>query len=285
MNMRKTQSLILMFVLALSSLLIIQVADAQVSKPSVPHFTLQLGSHPYDVPPVTYTDPYTGKTSIVSAGCQVKNESIEVMITNPPFTSTIDASGNYTHLYYNVQFKGHYTDKWLSAASYYNVTGTAYTVVSFSIEKEFGTVTRGGAVDVQVRAQIGHMDRMRWDSILPESMQYYQLFAGETGEWSSTQTITVGEPATANPTVSPTSPPQPTQNPTATTAPTQNTAPMQPGTQTDVTFGVDPSTVVLVVAVAVLAVAVVLLAVKVNSQRARLSAKQSATGWVHKWDD
>jgi hypothetical protein len=34
---------------------------------------------------------------------------------------------------------------------------------------------------------------MRYDTIapLPDEMQYYHIFAGQTGDWSNTQTITI----------------------------------------------------------------------------------------------
>ncbi len=282
--MRKISTLILILFLAVSVPLTF-ASYVSATKSSIPEFSLQLGAHPYDVPPVTRTDPYTGQTVTVTFGYHVTNESVEVTIKNQPFTSTIDSSGNYTNLYYNVRFKGHYTGEWQFERGVYNASKSDYTVVSISLQW-VDSFQNNGELDFQVRALIGHQDRKAYDSILPPEMKYYYEFAGETGEWSSTQTIKIGENPTATPTQTPTLPPsEPTQNPTAAPEPTQNPTLMQPNTQTDVTLGVDAVIVVLVVLVTVLVVVVALLAVKVNSQKTQLSAKQSADGWVHKWDD
>lgn len=135
--------------------------------------------------------PYTGKNITTNYGYHSENMSIEITVKNQPFTSTLDASGNYTSLYYNVRFKGQYTAEWDYAASYYHASETDYTVISINLDRE--SIPAGVQVDVQVRALIGHQNKMRYDTIapLPDEMQYYHIFAGQTGDWSNTQTITI----------------------------------------------------------------------------------------------
>ena len=111
--MSKSATLLLITVLAVYSLVIVGFAFAESTpKPAIPEFTLKLVAHPYDVPSTYEIDPYTGEKIITSYGYHEENKSIEVTIKNQPFTSTLDASGNYTSLYYNVRYKGNYADEW-----------------------------------------------------------------------------------------------------------------------------------------------------------------------------
>ena len=82
-----------------------------ILQPSLPEFLVQYVNHPYDLAPTSTIDPYTGKTIIPSQGGHFDSFSIEVKIKNQAFVSTIDSSGNYTSLYYNLRFKGHYENE------------------------------------------------------------------------------------------------------------------------------------------------------------------------------
>ena len=103
----KSFTLILTLIMVLSSLTlqIVKPAFAQsIPKPSVPEFTIETVSRPYDVPPATTTatDPYTGKqTTTTQPGYHVENKTIEAVIKNSLGTS-----------YYNFRYKGHYTQDW-----------------------------------------------------------------------------------------------------------------------------------------------------------------------------
>jgi hypothetical protein len=163
---------------------------ASTSEPSVPEFSLKVVAHPYDVPPTTTTDPYTGENIITSYGYREENKSVEITVENQPFTSTLDASGNYTSLYYGVRFKGSYTDEWSQAYSEYNASKFDYTVISISL-RQIGSVSVGDKIDFQVRALIGYEVTKAYDSILPPEMKYYHEFIGQAGDWSSTQNISV----------------------------------------------------------------------------------------------
>ena len=110
-------------------------------------------------PTTTYTtDPYTGKiiTSTVP-GYYVENKSVQVIITNPSFTSYKDENGSNIDLFYHVLFKGHFEDTWSGWVSSYPYGYNEYdrnssvTVIPAPIYN----ISVGGQVDVQVRALIG----------------------------------------------------------------------------------------------------------------------------------
>ena len=205
--MSKTLALMLITVFAVSNVVMVGCAFAQsLQTPSVPEFTLKLVAHPYDVPSTYEVDPYTGEKIITSYGYREENKSIEVTIKNQPFTSTLDASGNYTSIYYNVQFKGQYTDEWNNARAFYNTSNSEYTVISISLIPY--QIPDGSPLDFQVRAFIGYAVRKAYDSILPPEMMIYYEYIGQAGDWSNIQTITVGESQDYSPEpTTPTSPP------------------------------------------------------------------------------
>jgi hypothetical protein len=205
---RKALALTVILALLVSVLAGIVQAESSIPKPSVPEFSLKVVAHPYDVAPTTTIDPYTGDEIITSYGYREENKSVEVTIKNQPFTSTLDVSGNYTSLYYNVQFKGQYTDEWKNARAFYNASNSEYTVISISLIPY--QIPDGSPLDFQVRAFIGYAVKKAYDSILPPEMQYYYEYIGQTGDWSNTQTITIPA-STTSPTDSP-----PAQTPTPT---------------------------------------------------------------------
>ena len=102
--MSKLATLLLVAVLAVSSLIMVSSAFAESSTPSVPEFTLKYADYSYDVPPktTTSTDPYTNETITTTIpGRHVENKTIEATINN-----NIGAS------YYNFRYKGRYEDEW-----------------------------------------------------------------------------------------------------------------------------------------------------------------------------
>jgi hypothetical protein len=229
----KSFTLILILIIAISSLslIIVKPASAQsIPNPSVPEFSVQYVNHPYDLAPTSTVDPYTGKTIVTSQGGHFDNFSIEVKIKNQAFISSIDSSGNYTSLSYNLRFKGHYENetKWV----YYPVIPTDYGSAShpvdpfqtgargskyldasksdysvFTLPKwQVSNVPQGGQIDVQVQTLIGHDNMHDWGmGQFGELITYY--FEGEYTEWSSTQTVTIGQTSTSNPTQNPTQTP------------------------------------------------------------------------------
>jgi hypothetical protein len=74
---RKLAALILLAILAGTSLMIFGMASAQsILKPSVPEFTVQLIDNSYDVPVTQTIDHYTGEI-ITHPSHHVENKSIE----------------------------------------------------------------------------------------------------------------------------------------------------------------------------------------------------------------
>jgi hypothetical protein len=68
-SITKGLSLLFVVIITVSSLIMVESANAQsTSKPSVPEFTIETVSSPYDVPSTTTTtiDPYTGKETVTT---------------------------------------------------------------------------------------------------------------------------------------------------------------------------------------------------------------------------
>ena len=166
---------------------------------SPPEFTVQLVAHPYDVPPTTTTtiDQYTGKEIVTTTpGYHVENKSIEITVTNQPFTPYTDAKGHLINLYYNVRFKGHFGQEsdWeepfhkpirngiYGTSKKHPQSSSEYTLISFPSEFQ-----DGDAVDFQVQTLEGYYTP--WEP-LPIPMGTSR-FTGEKSDWSSTQTITI----------------------------------------------------------------------------------------------
>jgi hypothetical protein len=186
-----------------------------IPKPSVPEFTVELVDHSYDVPsydvPPTYgIDQYTGENVTIAEGYHVEgyhveNKTIDITVTNQPFTSPDE----YTHFGYNVRVKGPYGEHWTELYPYtvsqevgpWNLrfqSASENTVIS--IPQDYPS---GGTVEFQVEAviAIGH-------PFLNTNFGYWEY---STSGWSETQTITI-----PTPTPSPTASPTPTSTPTST---------------------------------------------------------------------
>jgi hypothetical protein len=226
--MAKHAALLLVAFLAVSSLIMAESALAQsIPKPSVPEFTVKLVSHPYNVAPYNAVDPYTGAVTTYP-GYVEENKSIEITIKNQPFDSYQMADGNWSRLYYNLRFKGHfYTGDWtyypLSPESgYINASNSDYTIISlpkylspYDLSPAMYSV--GSQFDFQVQALIGY-DEPRYAGFstnTPEPVPIFvgYNFTGEASDWSNTLTITITEGQTpTSPT--PTPPPSPATTPT-----------------------------------------------------------------------
>jgi len=209
--MNKRVALLLIVVLAVSSLIAIKPAPAEASipKPSVPEFTVKLVAHPYDVPTTYSTDPYTGE-NMTHEGYHVENKSIEVSIKNQPFTpyEIQENENNWTiNFHYNIRIKGHFSEDWseLYRASdgYPTQSDSQYTIISYALGENTDTILgtkmikfpAGAQVDFQVEAMIGYVSR-KWvgnGNYGPFSVPW--VFTGETSGWSNTQTLTINASA------------------------------------------------------------------------------------------
>jgi hypothetical protein len=273
--MSRTITIALILILGASSLLIAQIASAQVSKPIAPEFTVQFGDHSYDVPTTYTTDIYTGET-ITHQGYRVQNRTIDLIIKNQPFSQYGDSSGNVTGLYYNVREKGHFgsDSDWKNYPEYtsFPASSSSYTTISFSVNSyssDNGNTIYApaeGALDFQVQALIGYY-YTEWVSMnLPDhplAGGMANVFHGQKSDWSSIQQLTLGTPQTSTP--MPTAPPttMPTTNPTspqtATSFPTAT--PVQPNGGIEANFAVSWEQGALVVCVAIIAALIVALVV------------------------
>ena len=202
--------------------------NSSMLTPLVPEFALKYIDLSYDVPPTYGIDQFTGENVIVEEGRHVDNKSVAFKIENQPFTSYNDSSGNFISLYYNFRFKGHFGDEWkyypfsesggsthrYSISFYWvsdlspklNASDSEYTDIFLGLPFLFGVFNPsvGSQVDFQVQALIGYIDY---------AGDGFYRYSGQRSDWSSTQTVTVGENQ-----ITPT--PTPTPIPTPTTLPT-----------------------------------------------------------------
>jgi hypothetical protein len=230
----KSFKLILILIIALSSLslLMVKPASAQTGQtpnysdyiptPSVPEFNLSFVQSFYTK---MVTDPGTGITY------QVNNNTIEIIIRNQPFSpynyswtyrnTTVNSS---TSLGYDVQAKRHYSQNWTEvyvSGSYPTQSNSSdYTVLSLpqgpsvvyqsdGFELTTPTYPSGNQIpsasqlDFRVRAIIGG-----W--FPPVLYSYINLplnYISKNGSWSNTQTITIpASSASGSPSPSPTVP-------------------------------------------------------------------------------
>lgn len=238
--MKKRVVLYLIASLAVFSLILVN-SSASASKPSVPEFTVKLVSHPYNVAETTQIDPYTGKV-YTYPGYAEENRSIEITIRNHPFISYQMADGNWSRLYYNLRFKGHfYTGDWtyypLSPESgYLSASDSDYTVISLPkylspYDGSPAIYPDGSQFDFQAQALIGY-DEPRYAEGARKSIIFVgNHFTGEASDWSETQTTTIGanpDSSTSNaspstsPSTLPDSSPSPSQDSASTTTPNQS---------------------------------------------------------------
>ncbi len=228
-------------------------AVAQTSpKPTVPEFSLKYVEHPYDVPPTTTVDPYTGKT-ITHQGYRVENNSLEIKIRNQPYKAHL-SNGSVVHLYYNVRYKGSYGNEndwkalYVGMQNWPTQTDGEYTILTPQTNPSTNLYFPSpSSVDFQVRALIGNVNLI--NGRLWGANDYY-VFDGIEGEWSNTQTLNLDNKST-------TTAPQPQlmPAPTATVKPNQNpqATPTQPASEAGV-VGVEFLVAALAVAVGVIAV-------------------------------
>jgi hypothetical protein len=186
-NAWKVSSIVLLTLIIASSLTMVKPSFAQTSmpKPSVPEFTIKLVAHPYDVAPVTTTDPYTGKTITQHYGYHVENKSVKITIKNSPLPKLSD--DNNARLYYNVSYKGHFEADW-NFFSYDSNTrwfiaqsDSDFTIISFSDLPDVGQM------DFRVQAQIGNYTERFY--LFMDTEDY--SFNGEVSGWSNIQTVSI----------------------------------------------------------------------------------------------
>ncbi len=194
----------------------------------VPQFTIQLGNHSYEVPPVTTTttNPYTGQqTTTTQPGYYVENETIDFTIVNQPHTSVFVPEYYGIDLYYDIRYKGHFEDTWTELYTYDEdenilptATNSTYTLISIPQSYPFDA-----QVDFQIRAINGTIT-----SDYPGINQPFAYWTYQSSGWSNIETINVTDGSVtitpfSNPTPIPTSistsSPTPMLSPTSTSTP------------------------------------------------------------------
>jgi len=203
--------------LLLASFMVFSVNFATVqavATPSVPQIiNIELVDYSYDVPPssTTTTNPYTGEEiTTTSPGYRVEDLRIEVTIKNQPFTPYNNEKGETLNLYYDVRFKGHFSEgDWQVLNTVIQQLDSQYTVVTW--EKSANNYATGSKLDFRAEASIRHRELWLYDpeGILPPQ---YKTVVDARSDWSAIQTFTIpGKPAqpsqTANPSSVPTSDP------------------------------------------------------------------------------
>ena len=263
-SIRKSLALVLILIVAISSLslLMVEPANSQaggqtpnysdyIITPTVPQFTLSFIQSTYGQ---IITDPYTG----INTNQQVNNSTIEVTIKNQPFSpyyysyeykgSTITKN---TSLWYNVQIKGHYSQDWTdiyldNSPTYYSTqlntqsNSSDYTVITLPQAAiiDPASYPKGGDADFRVRAITGGWFPPVLSSLINLPMNYIS----KNSSWSNTKTIRIGGTSSS-------ASPNPTQTPTVTPSPPsdRNAPHLDP-----VVYLIPVSVIVAVVAVSVL---------------------------------
>lgn len=183
---------------------------SNMPRPSVPEFSLRYVDHSYDVPETTisHTDPYTGNvTSQIRPAYHVKNFTIDVIIKNQNFPETFN--GNRLLMKYYVQWKGNFEQEWKTLDDTYELDVDSKSGDT-TFSKETQSITSGGIVDFQVKADLGYHTIA--GSIMP--MPY---FMSTSSAWSNTQSIKLPDETSTQPT------PASTIEPTAPKAETSHT--------------------------------------------------------------
>jgi hypothetical protein len=242
-------------------MIIAHPVSASVSKPSVPEFSVAYVDHSYDVPPVYGKDSYTGQTIIKVSGSHVDNRTVDVTIQNQPFTLYLDSNNNTVGLHYSIRSKGRFDD-WSESSGHVTNGVQASTISVFtvvSIDIGYWGVHQEGQIDFQVAAVSGY------PASEPAYCGQVHFNTVDQSDWSSSQTITIGNPITATPTQQPYTWPTPTAIPyaTATSSPQQTptATPTQPNILTNVLFGSNWEQTLLIGMAIVIVVLVVSLVV------------------------
>lgn len=193
-------SLLIVVILAVSSVIIIESASAQtIPKPSVPEFSVRYFDNSYYVStPTTITDQY-GNSRVVQG--YVENKAFEFSIKNQVFTPYVipynssdpNNSGQTVNLMFNIRMKSHLENNWTYIThlsdGYLKQSDTNFTTPSYQLDYLFpSNIPYGTAVDFQVQALIGYVHR--YPIINSET------FNGTESDWSSIQTLTI--PASSN---------------------------------------------------------------------------------------
>jgi hypothetical protein len=203
-NMKRTFPLVLITILAISSLSLTVLAIKPVNAQStadlyIPEFTVQIVTHPYDVQPSQSIDPYTGKTTNQN-GYHVENKTIEMKIKN-------QVVSNNTYLYFGIREKGHFGQTWNTNTGENSPkpSNSDYTVLSFPI-----VYPPNSQVDYQVETFVGYNIYQPPTGGTPFGSGWHFTIVQESG-WSNIETLNLTDGSVSI---------MPSVNPTPTLTPT-----------------------------------------------------------------
>jgi hypothetical protein len=237
-------SLLLVVILATSSLMMVEPAFAQtptsspvpIPKPSIPEFSVKFIDLSYTTPTTYSIDPNTGQ-NVTYLGSYVANKTFEVTIKNQPFAPYFipyldTGRGWYISLHYNIRIKAHNEENWTNlylredipylSENVPSKSASEYTVLSYNSYQPISENTYimggkkidfppGSQVDFQVEALAGYIQRTSNPNPTSQLDMYPYVFTGESSGWGSTQTVAIPETSTStspkpNPTPTPTVP-------------------------------------------------------------------------------
>jgi hypothetical protein len=216
-NIGKNFTVILIVIIAFSSLMMTKPANAQGI--SAPSFTVKIIDGSYVAPTTYSTDPYTGAT-ITHGGDTINSRNFTFTIQNVPKAT-----------YYLIENKGHYAAAWSPIYTWgLNVTlpassgsKTIFTIVSTNLivtdytpntsSDNWGnyafTLASGSQIDFRMQTVAGNQQN---DPLYGYSANH-PIIVGNASPWSNTQTITIPTSSTS---INPTQPPTNTSRSTPT---------------------------------------------------------------------
>jgi hypothetical protein len=258
--MSKLATLLLITVLTVSSLVMVGSVFAQsTTRPSMPEFTLRYVDYSYDIPPVYGVDEYTGETVIERHGEHVDKRTVEIKITNQPFTPYTDEEDHAINVYYNVQYKGQYGEDWYTLYGdnvHFKIQdyNSQYTIINYTYAINRHELPQSGKMDFRVQASIGYESASRNPSTGWMDPYYWYNIVGKESNWSDIQTISIPDGAvskpqsSSSPATTPTPTPEQTPTPTPEQTPTTSPTPTQEPLQTEFTTIIGITVVAVVVA-------------------------------------
>ena len=216
--MAKHAALLLVTMLAMSSLILVKTSCAQigVTNPSIPAFDVTFHTYQHYIPPTYGVDPSTGKAVTIKEGYTEVQKWVRVDIGGQPFIRYNNSDGQLISLHYNVRWKGNHDNAWqyIPQDIHYGDAADPWDTqaIGCSISIGFKGIESPASgwmklldpavtqIDFQVEALIG----------------YYttdNVFIGQSSGWSNTQTLIIpeGQPPTPTPTITPYQEPRQTE--------------------------------------------------------------------------
>ena len=207
-NMGKSLALILILIVAISSLSLMMIKPAFAQTPSTPVFNVSTTSGSYVVPTTYSNNQYTG-ANVTNVGYTVTTFNVTITVQNAPLTTA-----------YLLEVKGHYSSSWYNPTiDDYNITAFvssgSQTVINLygsneseappnQIFLQYGghwgiNVPFGGKLDFRLQSISGSIGARVFGG---------WIYVGNASDWSAVKTVTIPtfNLASASPSPTPTVP-------------------------------------------------------------------------------